>query len=116
MDPIVKTKIINMYDLSLVHLACSSLPLKNSPLEMEAEGGNEQFYDSRVRDEPGPGAAAIVGRVDGPNVAGQARETIKAEIESSRRESARPVLDQKMPRPQREHAQQYFDIFREGED
>jgi hypothetical protein len=80
----------------------------------EADEGNEKFYDSRVRIPPGPGAAAIVGRVDGPNMPGQAREAIKAEIESSRRESARPVLDQKMPRPQREHAQQYFDNFREG--
>lgn len=82
----------------------------------EAPDGNEQFYDSKVDADPGPGAAAIVGRMDGPNRAGQAREDIKAAIESSRRESARPVLDQKMPRPQREHAQQYFDNFREGEE
>ena len=81
----------------------------------EAEGGDEKFYDSPVPTDPGPGAAVVVGRVQGPNTAGQAREAIKTEIEAARRESARPITDQKLPRAQREHAQQYFDEFREGE-
>jgi len=81
--------------------------------EEEDETG---FYKSRVRADPGPGKGIIVGQVRGPNVAGKAREEIKSVITSARRESARPISGQRLPRAQREQTQQYFDTFREGED
>jgi hypothetical protein len=73
------------------------------------------FYKSQVPADPGRGAAVVVGRVRGPNRPGEAREAIKAEIEAARTESARPITAQRLPKAQKEHAQQYFDTFREGE-
>jgi hypothetical protein len=72
-------------------------------------------YDTRVPTDPGPGAAVKLGRIHGPNVAGEARETIKSEIEAARSETAGAISTQRLPKSQREHAQQYFDMFREGE-
>jgi hypothetical protein len=72
-------------------------------------------YDTRVPADPGPGAAVKVGRIHGPNIAGEAREMIKSEIEAKGTESDRAMSMQKLPKSQREHAQQYFDMFREGE-
>jgi hypothetical protein len=72
-------------------------------------------YDTRIPADPGPGAAVKVGRIHGPNIAGEARETIKSEIEAGPGDSDRAMSMQKLPKSQREHAQQYFDMFREGE-
>jgi len=68
-------------------------------------------YDSRVRAKPGEGKAVVVGEVPGPNKAGEAREEIKSAMESAKRESAKPLTDQHLPRAQREHARQYFDAL-----
>ena len=57
----------------------------------------------------------VVDRMPGPNVVGQARQDIKSSLEAARSEEDRPLTEIRLPREQREHAQQYFDAFREGE-
>ena len=72
-------------------------------------------YDSKVGADPQRGKAVIVGEVRGPNVAGDAREEIKSEITASKQSNADPITGKKLPRSEREHAQEYFDSFRDGE-
>lgn len=72
------------------------------------------FYDSQARTEPGRGKAVLAGQVRGPNIAGDAREQIKAALEAGLKDDEDPLTDQRLPRAQRELARQYFDAFREG--
>lgn len=71
-------------------------------------------YDTRVRQKVGRGKAVIQDFVNGPNVKGDVREGIKAEMEAARHEEADPLTGQRLPRARREHAKEYFDAFREG--
>ena len=60
------------------------------------------------------GAGQITGLTGGPNLKGQAEAEIQktaAEIEHG---STDPLSGQRLPKKQSEHAQQYFDSFREG--
>ena len=72
------------------------------------------FFDSRVRQTVGKGAAQITGFTGGPNLKNQAEAEIQkaaAEIEHGRTD---PLSGQRLPKKQSEHARQYFDSFREG--
>jgi len=73
------------------------------------------FRDTSTRQQVGPGAASVVGEVDGPNIPGDVRQQIQEQYESARHETAEPLVDQWMPRPHRRHAREYFDRFRTGQ-
>ena len=75
---------------------------------------NGTFFDSRVPQTVGKGAAQITGLTGGPNLKNQAEAEIQkaaAEIEHG---STDPLSGQRLPKKQSEHARQYFDSFREG--
>ena len=71
-------------------------------------------FDSKVGADPQKGAVVRTGSVGGPNIAGRTREEVKAAVITSLREEADPVDGQPLPRSQREHAKQYFKLFREA--
>ncbi len=74
-----------------------------------------KFYDSKVKQDIGQGAAVITGLINGPNVKGQSIEEIKSQVEAAKHDSADPLTGQRLPREERDHVQQYFDSFRKGE-
>jgi hypothetical protein len=71
-------------------------------------------YDSQVRQNPGKGKQVFAGEADGPNQKGQVLEEIRSEFSAAASDSLDPLTNQRLPRNRREHAQQYFDSFREG--
>lgn len=73
------------------------------------------FYDSQVKQKVGPGAATIVDLVDGPNIKGNVENQIQQEFDSTRRGSTDPSSGRQIPKKLGQHAREYFDNFREGE-
>jgi len=73
-----------------------------------------KFYDSKVNQKLGKGAAVATGPADGPNIKGHVQAEIKAQVEAAAHDSADPLTGQRLPRSQREHAKEYFDALREG--
>jgi hypothetical protein len=73
-----------------------------------------KFYDSNVKQKIGRGSAVVVGDAYGPNANGDVKQQIKIEIESAKHDSADPLVGQRLPKSQREHAKEYFDALREG--
>ena len=80
------------------------------------EETDTKSYDSQVRQKPGRGRAVISDLVDGPNVKGRVMEAIQAEFDGGAHRDADPLADRRLPRAQREHAQEFFNSFREGKD
>lgn len=78
------------------------------------EKNDVNFRDSRVRQKPGKGSAVVVGEADGPNIRGQVGEAIKQEMISSASEPADPTVVEQLPKSRREHAEDYFNLLREG--
>ena len=74
-----------------------------------------QYYDSQVRGKVGQGRAVVVDYVTGNNLAGEAREGIKASLETAKKAIDDPLAGQRLPKGHRQQAEQYFDAFREGE-
>ncbi len=70
------------------------------------------FRDSQVRDQPKNGRAVITGEAHGPNVKGQVQEQIKDAMSAQARAQADPLTTQRLPRTQREHAEEYFNSLR----
>jgi chemotaxis protein histidine kinase CheA len=69
--------------------------------------------DSRVRQKPGQGAAVFGGLVEGPNVRGAsnlAEQEVGGQLNA---EPADPLTAERLSRPRREHAEEYFDKLRE---
>jgi hypothetical protein len=79
------------------------------------EKTNTGFYDSKVKQNVGRGAAVASGEADGPNRKGEVAEEIKAEFEAAKQESADPLSGHRLPREYRDHSQEYFDSLREGQ-
>ena len=79
-----------------------------------AEKNDVGFRDSRVPQKIGRGSAVVVGEADGPNIRGRVVEAIKAEMAASGSQAADPLVTDQLPKSYREHAQEYFDLFREG--
>ena len=79
--------------------------------EAKADG---RFYDSRVSQKVGKGAGTVTGLTDGPNLKNQAEAEIQQAAAAIECGSTNPLSGQHLPKKQREHAQQYFDSFREG--
>jgi hypothetical protein len=78
------------------------------------EKNRVKFRDSRVPQKPGRGSAVIVGEVDGPNRRGQVTEAIQEEMAAHGNEPADPLVVEQLSRSHREHAEQYFNLLREG--
>lgn len=70
-------------------------------------------YDTRVRQQVGPGAADITDLVEGPNVAGQIQQEVTTALEAARTQASDPLTTQRLPRGYRDHAKTYFDSLRE---
>jgi uncharacterized phage infection (PIP) family protein YhgE len=71
-------------------------------------------YDSQVKQKVGPGAAVVVGAASGPNVKGDVQQEIQRQFDSAREGSTDPLSGRRIPSKHRQHAQEYFDRFREG--
>ena len=78
------------------------------------EKNDVNFRDSRVRQKIGRGSAVVVGEASGPNIRGQVGEAIKQEMVSSASEPADPTVVEQLPKSRREHAENYFNLLREG--
>jgi hypothetical protein len=79
--------------------------------EAKADG---RFYDSRVSQKVGKGTGMVTGVTDGPNLKNQAEAEIQQAAAAIEHGSTNPLSGQHLPKKQREHAQEYFDSFREG--
>ena len=71
-------------------------------------------YESRERVNVRKGEAVRMGDAFGPNRAGLSQEQIKEQILSSIRESSAPLTDQRLPKTQRDHVNEYFQRLRKG--
>jgi len=71
-------------------------------------------FDSQVRANPTQGPQVTTGEAEGPNLKGQVLQEIRSEFTEAAGDSADPLTNQRLPRNRREHAQNYFDAFREG--
>lgn len=71
-----------------------------------------KFYDSKVQQKPGQGAAVVTGLVDGPNRKGQVQAEIKAQFSAEAVKNADPLTNQPLPRDKRRYTQEYFDALR----
>jgi len=79
------------------------------------EKNDVNFYDTQASVKTGPGAASVVGEVDGPNYRGDVQLEMKEQYQKARRQSADPVTVQHLPRGYQQHALEYLDRLREGE-
>jgi hypothetical protein len=77
------------------------------------EKTDSKFYDTKVKQQTGKGAALVVDFVDGPNMKGQVQQQIQTEFESMKAEETDPLTGQQLPRAYREHTQKYFDTLRD---
>ena len=75
---------------------------------------NGSFFDSRVQQTVGKGAAQITGLTGGPNLRGQAEADIQKTATEIEHGTTDPLSGQRLPKKQSEHAREYFDSFREG--
>jgi hypothetical protein len=73
-------------------------------------------YETQVRGKVKKGKAVIAGFADGPNRKGVTREDVKQAIQGSLGDPSDPSENQTLPRAEREHAQQYFDRLRDGDE
>lgn len=80
------------------------------------EEGDTKFYDSRVAGDPKAGESVRIGDAGGKNIAGKTVIEVREEIQESisKRESD-PIIEQALPRDQRENARQFFEQFNKGE-
>jgi hypothetical protein len=70
--------------------------------------------DTRVRQTPRNGSAVFGGWVEGPNMKGDVAEAIKEEMATLEADPADPLTSERLPSSRREHAQQYFQLLRDG--
>ena len=75
---------------------------------------NGSFFDSKVPQDVRRAAGQITGLTGGPNLKGQAKAEIQKTATEIEHGSTDPLSGQRLPKKQSEHAQQYFDSFREG--
>jgi hypothetical protein len=73
-----------------------------------------EFYDTRTPPKVRPGAGVVVGEVDGPTVKGDLQQAFIQGEKNLRTQAADPLSEQRMSRKHRQHAQEYFDRFREN--
>lgn len=74
-----------------------------------------KFYDDKVNQKIGKGAATIAGEMEGPNIKGNVFQQIEEQLDSAKSESTDPLTEQQMPRQHQEQTKEYFDLYRTGE-
>jgi len=79
------------------------------------EEGNTGSFDTRARTKSNPGAADIVGRVEGPNEKGDVTVRWSPEAGGGLGQEADPLTDLRIPRKHQEQSRDYFDRVRKGE-
>jgi hypothetical protein len=72
------------------------------------------FRDSRVKQETGQGPSIYAGEADGPNIRGQMSAAVQTEMATSGGTPADPQVIDQLPKSRREHAEEFFDLMREG--
>jgi hypothetical protein len=70
--------------------------------------------DTQVKQKQGQGAATFAGMVDGPNLKGEVVASIKEEMQTLTTKPADPVTNERLSKSRRQHAEQYFQMLREG--
>ncbi len=78
-------------------------------LEEDQTGG----FKSRVKGDVKQGETVITGNADGVNITGRSVSETRELIEASSSKDTDPLLNQKLPKAQRENSQQYFESLRE---
>jgi hypothetical protein len=78
------------------------------------EENDVAFIETKPPMKTDRGSASIVGEVEGPNYKGDVQQEMKAQLQSLDQQSADPLSAQQMSRKQKAHAQQYFDLIRDG--
>ncbi len=71
-------------------------------------------YETQVRGTPQKGRGIIAGVAGGQNKRGVTRAELQETVRGALSEESDPVENQSLPRTEREHAQQYLDLLREG--
>ncbi len=71
-------------------------------------------YETQVRGTPQKGRGIIAGVAGGQNKKGVTRAELQESVLGALSEESDPVENQSLPRIEREHAQQYLDLLREG--
>ena len=80
------------------------------------EETDSNFFDSRVAGDPKAGESVRIGDAGGKNIAGRTVVEVRQEIEESlKKRESDPILEQALPRDQRENARQFFERFNKGE-
>jgi tetratricopeptide (TPR) repeat protein len=70
--------------------------------------------DTQVKQKQGQGAATFAGMVEGPNLKGEVTQSIKEEMQTLTTKPADPVTNERLSKSRRQHAEQYFQMLREG--
>ncbi|MCH2183622.1 MAG: hypothetical protein MK108_16610 [Mariniblastus sp.] len=71
-------------------------------------------YKSRVKGKLQKGETVVTGNADGDNISGKTASQARELVEASLNKKSDPLENQKLPRSQREHVQQYFNKLRTG--
>lgn len=70
--------------------------------------------NTQVKQKPQRGAATFGGLVEGPNIKGDVAQSIKEEMATLSAQPADPLTSERLPNSRRQHAEQYFQMLREG--
>jgi hypothetical protein len=70
--------------------------------------------DTQVRTKPGRGPAVYAGTIAGPNIKGEVSASIQQEMAGFSESATDPLTTERLPRNRREHAEEYFNLLREG--
>jgi hypothetical protein len=70
--------------------------------------------DTRVQQKTRRGAATFAGMVEGPNIKGDVIHSIQEEMSTLTVDPADPLTSERLPNSRRQHAEQYFEMLREG--
>ncbi len=70
--------------------------------------------DTQVRQKPRQGAATFGGMVEGPNLKGEVAQSVTEEMQALSTKPADPLTNEKLSKSRRQHAEQYFQMLREG--
>jgi hypothetical protein len=84
----------------------------NGPRPEEQTATN--LRDSQVKQNTRKGAATFGGLIDGPNIKGDVGQSIKEEMATLNAGPADPLTSERLPNSRREHAEQYFQMLRDG--
>ncbi|MCH2178919.1 MAG: hypothetical protein MK106_08950 [Mariniblastus sp.] len=78
------------------------------------ENSESGSYKSRVEGKLQQGETVVTGNADGDNANGKTSSQVRELVESALSKKSDPLENQKLPKSQREHVQQYFNKLRTG--